>query len=63
MLSRLRTGFGEFWRVMGIEHAIFLYLESLGKRLFFVMAKENFWIFVWKTFKNISYNGYSMVLY
>ena len=46
-----RMGFGKFWTVKEIDITIFQDLESLGKKKFFKMVMEKFWIFVWKSSK------------
>ena len=51
--TRVRTGFGKFWKVLEIDNAIFQDLESFGKESIFKMAVEKFWIFIWKNSRNI----------
>ena len=41
-------GFGNFWKVVEIENAIFQVLHSFGKEKIFRIAIEKCWIFVWK---------------
>ena len=50
---RVRTGFGEFWKVKEIENTIFQVLDSFGKERIFKMAMEKFWILIWKNYRNI----------
>ena len=51
-----------FWKVMEIDNAIFLDLESFGKERFFKMAMEKFWIFIWRN-SEMSSNGYNSLPY
>ena len=46
--SEFLRSFGKFWNVMEIDNTIFEDLESFGKGIFFKMAVEKFWIFVWE---------------
>ena len=43
--------FGKFRKVIGIDNAVFQYLEHFGKGKFFKIAMEKFWIFVWEILK------------
>ena len=47
----VRMSFGKFRKVIGIDNAVFQYLEHFGKGKFFKIAMEKFWIFVWEILK------------
>ena len=43
--KRVRTGIGQFWKVIEIDNAFFQDLESFATGRFFKLAIEKLWIF------------------
>ena len=44
-------GFEKFWKVLGIDSAVFQDLESFGTRKVFQNVEGKFWMLVWENSK------------